>query len=267
MEVYLDVILIENFVIDYFLLLLSFNMMRLKVSNKKIICGAAIGSIYTIVMIFESLEFFSCMPFQILAAYIIVLIALGIRKIRLAAKTSIVYLFNAFILSGICYYMCQKELGYSFVNGTVINNFSSKYILISLMIIYISVDRILVYLREKNIVGNFIFNVEINIDNKRYVIKGFLDTGNELREPVTNLPCILVEEDIFYDFKIPKDNLYYINYSAIGYNGKLKGFKVDNVKIYSNDNNYKEINAIICPCKEVLNKDREFNALLSRGVM
>jgi len=34
------------------------------------------------------------------------------------------------------------------------------------------------------------------MDDIKYVIKGFLDTGNELREPITNLPCIIVEEKI-----------------------------------------------------------------------
>lgn len=267
MEVYLDVILIENFIVDLFLLIISFNIMKVKVKNKRVILGAVMGSIYTMVMIFKSLNIFSGIIFQFIAAYLIVLISLGFKRRILAIKAWIVFLFNSFILSGICYYLCQKELGYSFIYGTRINNFSLKNILISLMIIYISVERILAALKEKNIISNFIFNIEIDIDNKKYVAKGFLDTGNELREPVTNLPCILVEEDVFFDLKIPEDEIFYINYSAIGYNGKLKGFKVDNVKIYSDENKFREVNAVICPCREVLNKDREFNALLSRGVI
>ena len=47
----------------------------------------------------------------------------------------------------------------------------------------------------------------------------------------------------------------------------MKGFKVDKVILKKNDNEELEISAIICPCKEVLNKENEFNALLSRGVI
>jgi len=266
-EVYLDVILVENFIVDMFLLIISFNLMRIKVNNKRLILGAIIGSAYTIVMIFEELSVYSGIIFQLFIAYMINLIILGIKKWRLALKSCVVFVFSSFILSGICYYLCQKEMGYSFVNGTCIKEFSSKNILISLMVIYIFIERVMSLLREKNFVSNFIFKIEININNEKYVVNGFLDTGNELREPVTNLPCILVEKDVFQNLDIAKENCFYINYSAIGYDGKLVGFEVDNVKIYSDENNFKEIKAVICPCKEVLNKDREFNALLSRGVI
>ena len=61
--------------------------------------------------------------------------------------------------------------------------------------------------------------------------------------------------------------MFYINYSAIGYNGKLKGFKVNDIKIYEDSNRFREVDAIVCLCKEVLSREREFNALLSRGVI
>ena len=268
MELYLDIVLIENFIVDLFLLIISFNVMRIKVSNKRLIMGATIGALYTIVMIVEKLKFFSNIIFQLSAAFFIVIMSVGIRRWKIAIKSWIVFLFSSFILGGICYYLCQKELGYSFVSGTHLNEFSSKNILISLMIVYISVERKLSLLKEKSFISNFIFRIEIDIDNKKYVARGFLDTGNELREPVTNLPCILVEREVINDLDIPKDKVFYINYSAIGYSGKLMGFKVDNVRIYCDKkDDFKEVAAIICPCKEVLNEDREFNALLSRGVI
>ncbi|MCR4943561.1 MAG: sigma-E processing peptidase SpoIIGA, partial [Clostridium sp.] len=226
-----------------------------------------IGSIYTIVIIFDELRFFSSMCFEFVMAYIIVLISLGRKRKITALKAGGIYIINALILSGLCYYFSQKELGYSFIKGTTINNFSSKYIIISAMIIYIFVERVCMYLREKNLFSNFIFNIEININNIIYVARAFLDTGNELREPVTNLPCILVEEDVFANLEIPEDKLFYINYSAIGYNGKLKGFKVNDIKIYEDSNRFREVDAIVCLCKEVLSREREFNALLSRGVI
>ena len=268
MELYLDVILIENFIVDLFLLIISFNVIRIKVSIKRLILGSVMGSFYTIVMLVKELKFFSGMIFQFLVAFFIVLIAVGIRRWRVAIKSWIIFLFSSFILSGVCYYLCQKELEYSFVSGTHLNNLSSKNIIISLMIIYILVERILTFIKEKSFISNFIYKIEINIDNKKYVARGFLDTGNELREPITNLPCILVERDVFKNLSMPKDEVFYINYSAIGYDGKLIGYKVDSVKIYCDKkDNFKEIKAIVCPCKEVLNKDREFNALLSRGVI
>ncbi|MEG0238059.1 MAG: sigma-E processing peptidase SpoIIGA, partial [Clostridium sp.] len=122
-------------------------------------------------------------------------------------------------------------------------------------------------IREKNIINNFFYDVEINLKNSSINVKGFLDSGNELREPVTNLPCILVEESYLNITNMKDENIFSIPYSAIGYNGSLKGIRADNVKIRKEGKVFKEINAIICPCRDTLSRDNEFNALLSRGVM
>ena len=142
-----------------------------------------------------------------------------------------------------------------------------QYLLISIILVYIISDRVLSYLRERALITNFIYEVELYIRGVRYVVRGFLDTGNELRESITNLPCIIVEEKYINYFQEIDSNTYYIQYNGIGYRGKMKGFKVDKVILKKSDNEEMEISAIICPCKEVLNKENEFNALLSRGVI
>ena len=46
-------------------------------------------------------------------------------------------------------------------------------------------------------------------------MRAFLDTGNELREPATNLPVLIVERDIFYDINLSKYDKFYIPYKVI----------------------------------------------------
>ena len=128
-------------------------------------------------------------------------------------------------------------------------------------------ERLIFYVKDKLVVKGYIFDMEITVGKIKYNIKCFLDTGNELREPVTNLPCIIVEEN-YLDFnKFDEKEAFFINYNAVGYKGTLKGFKVDNLVLKKDKKEWKTITAIVCPCKEVLSKEREFNALLSRGVI
>jgi stage II sporulation protein GA (sporulation sigma-E factor processing peptidase) len=116
-------------------------------------------------------------------------------------------------------------------------------------------------------VNNYIFQLEFEIQDKKYNFKSFLDTGNELREPITNLPCILIEKNLIEDINFDCNNTYHILYDSIGYGGELKGVRINNVKLNSNKFLDKKIDAIICPCTEKLSKENEFNALLSRGVV
>lgn len=267
MEIYLDVIFLENFVIDMFLLLITAKIMNIKHNNSNLLLSSLIGTLYTIVSIFPRLKLFSLFPFQILVAWIMIRILLKRNNMETEIKATGVYIIIAFLLSGISFWLSIWDKNYSFSSNYTISNASIKCLFISIILIYVISDRVLSYLRERALINNFIYEVYLYIKGVRYVVKGFLDTGNELREPITNLPCIIVEEKYINYFEESDNNTYYIRYNAIGYSGKLKGFKVDKVILKKSDTEEIEISAIICPCSEVLNKENEFNALLSRGVI
>ncbi|PRR81653.1 sigma-E processing peptidase SpoIIGA [Clostridium vincentii] len=267
MEIYLDIILLENFIVDMFLLSVTFSILRCNVENKKVIVASLLGALYTIVMIFPAFNILSAFPFALLVAYLMMLIILGRHRYIFALKATGVFLLSSITLSGICFVFSSMENKYSFTKGFTISNYSLKYFVISIMILYILYNRAISYFRERAIIGNYTYDIEITIKNVKYIIKGFLDTGNELREPVTNLPCIIVEKNLFSNYEVEDDKAYYINYSSIGYKGKLKGFKVDKVRIKSEGQEFREVNALICHCDDILSRDKDFNALLSRGVI
>lgn len=267
MEIYLDIVLIENFVIDMFILLITAKLMHIKHNNKSLILASSLGALYTVVSVFPELKIFSLFPFQILVGWIMIRILLERNNFKVELKATGIYILIAFLLSGISFGFSTWENKYSFEHSYVISNASMQYLLISIILVYIISDRVLSYLRERALITNFIYEVELYIRGVRYVVRGFLDTGNELKESITNLPCIIVEEKYINYFQETDSNTYYIQYNGIGYRGKMKGFKVDKVILKKSDNEEMEISAIICPCKEVLNKENEFNALLSRGVI
>ena len=66
MEIYLDIVLIENFVIDMFILLITAKLMHIKHNNKSLLLASSLGALYTVVSIFPKLKMFSLFPFQIL---------------------------------------------------------------------------------------------------------------------------------------------------------------------------------------------------------
>lgn len=265
MEVYVDVIFFQNFVVDIFLLMVASKVLRKKISSCRIILSGILGGLYSLVMIFPSLNFFSYIPFQFLFLYMIMKISFRKSNVIFKIKGIIVYLIGAFILSGLCVALSMNKYYISVSGGFKMTDYSVKYLILSIMIVYIIYSRLSSYLRERAFITNFIYDIEFFKDNAKYVIRGFLDTGNELREPITNLPCIIVEEN-FVEITSDK-NLYYIPYKAIGYTGKLKGFVGEKVRIREQGGAWRDVDAIICPCNELLSRDGDFNALLSRGII
>ena len=117
--------------------------------------------------------------------------------------------------------------------------------------------------RLKILMDNYIKN-----DEKILMLKGFLDTGNELREPITNLPCILIEDEYLLQLELKKEDEYFIRYKTIDSSDILHGFRSDFIKIKGKDDSaWREIDAIVCGCKTTLSKENDYQVLLSRGII
>ncbi|MGL5380489.1 sigma-E processing peptidase SpoIIGA [Clostridium sp.] len=265
MVVYIDILLIENFIVNLFLLLISMRLLKFNY-KRTIYLAAALGALYTLVLFLE-IKIASSIPIQIIVAMMMIAMSIEQRKLGNIIKALVTFLISSFTLCGICFSFVIMQNQYSLTNKFSIDNNSMKYVLISLMILYIVIVRIMDYLRERSIIKGLIYDIEICQNNKSYFIKGFLDTGNELREPITNLPCIIVESSYLEEIEIKKDNIFYIAYKTISEDGRLEGFKGDGIRIRPEKGEWKSVEAIICGCNNKLSKENEFNALLSRGII
>lgn len=267
MEIYIDVLILENFIVNLFLLLLTMKLIHHKSKTSIIIFSSFLGSIYTLVLVIPELKIFSYFPFQIIMAIIMVLIAYGKTTVISLIKTTTIFLLVSFTLSGICFLFSIKENIYVLGENFSITKYSIKYVILSFMILFIVLDRINYYIKEQSFVNNYIFSVECYIENRIYIFEGFLDTGNELREPITNLPCIIVEESLLSDVNFHGNNIYHIPYRTVKSNGTILGIRVNNVNIKDHGLEFRKVDAIICPCSEQFSKNSTFNALLSRGIV
>ena len=266
MEIYADILILENCIVNFFLLTLTMKCIKHKCKMNALIISSFIGGIYTIVLLIPKLNILASLPCELAVACIMIRLVYGKTSILNMIKVLGIFLMMTFTLSGICFLFSLKQNLYLLGNTFKIEKYSVKYIMLGIMIIYLIYSRFIEYIKDKLFTNNFSFNIEFEVEDRQYSFKSFLDTGNELREPITNLPCILIEENLINDINFEGKNIYYILYSSIGYGGKLKGIRVNNIKVKKKNCLYEEIDAIICPCKEKLSNEHEFNALLSRGV-
>lgn len=267
MKIYIDVVIIENFIVDLFILLVTAKALKIRVNKIRILIGALLGGIYSVVMLFPQMKLFSTIPFQIVLCLFIIFVSFNKTGFVNIIKGAGIYIIFSIILSGMCYLFILIQSDYSLNKPLVLGQNTVKNIILSMIIIYFLTNKIIAYIKERTIVNNLIYDIDFEINGQSYHIKGFLDTGNGLIEPTTNLPCILVEAKYINLDETRKDSLYYIPYNAIGVRGVLKGIKVDKVTIKSQGSIWRKVTAIICPCQEQLSKNEEYSALLSRGII
>jgi stage II sporulation protein GA (sporulation sigma-E factor processing peptidase) len=270
MEVYLDILILENTIVNAFLLSLTAQLMRRKVKFKFILLASFIGSLYVLVLLYPALQIFSSFLFKLLISVTMILITFRIKDFFFNIKSSLVFIFSSFILAGVCFFIQLNTAKFGALDLSLYN-FTYKKLFISIMIVYIFVNRTLIFLKDRNDINAFVYDVDIGINGTVKKLKAFLDTGNELREPSTNLPVIIVQKKLFSNLKINDQDKYYIPYMVIdGNKGLLEAFKPESVKIYSKTktkNKIINIEAIIAISEIQLSKYNEYDALLSRGII
>lgn len=195
------------------------------------------------------------------------LIPLKEYRFKVASKATGVFLIASFTLAGFCFFIVSLQSRYTIFEYFTLTNISVKLVLLSTIAVYLILQRVGDYIKEKSVVDNFLYDLEIPLQESKIIVKAFLDTGNCLREPVTNLPCIILDDNIFKLFKVNDEEYFHISYNTIGNEGIMKGIKEDKIRIIDNGKEWRTIEAIICGCPNKLSEDNEFNALLSRGVI
>jgi len=97
--------------------------------------------------------------------------------------------------------------------------------------------------KKYKVIQKDVYDVSLIINKSKYSLKGFLDTGNQLKSPISNKSVILV------DIELPKINTLYIPYKALNTEGVIECIKPDKIII-----NEKEIkNCLIGLSKRKIN--------------
>ena len=266
MVVYIDVLLLENFIVNTFLLSITARTVSTRVRGPYTYVAGFIGSLYIFTILIDSLKYFNNILMNITIAVIMVFITFRKKDLLFNIKASIIFILYSMLLAGLCIFI-EFNQNNSSVSQGVIYNFSYKKLMLSVIIIYLLIDRAVLFVKDRREMHSFIYEVDIILKTSKKEIKAFLDTGNELVEPVTNLPVIIVEKHIFKEEDIQGYDIFYIPYAVInGSYGKLKAIKPECVKIHREDY-MEERDVLVAFCEKKLSNSGDYQALLSRGII
>lgn len=219
MTLYIDLIALLNFIMD-FLLLMTVNLtLKRNASLKRMILGAFLGSL-TLIFLFLKTTTMILLLFKIITSLIICVATFRFKNWHYTFQNMSYFYMTGTILGGFLYYL-NLEFSYKhegmifFHHGLSINVIF--LIIISPIILYI-------YIRsQKKIKTAYNHYYKLNItfkDNQSISVNAFLDTGNKLKDPITNKSIILVEQEVLE--KMNQDDLIYVPYNSLNNHGLLK---------------------------------------------
>lgn len=235
MKVYIEVVLLINFIIDFILLFGVCLILRRQTNLKKLIVSSLVGSI-TMLCMFYNIDGLLLFIIKLFTSVIMVIICCGFKGIKYTLK-NMFYLYTLSIILGGGIYL----IGIEIISKYHELNFLSNGVYLNFIVLLIFSPLIIfVYVRQikqiKNTYSNY-YNIDIYLkDNTKTSLTGYLDTGNHLIDPYKNRPIILVNKD---KIKFSYDNILLVPYDTLNNHGLLKciipdKIYIDNVGIKTN---------------------------------
>ncbi|NDI33660.1 sigma-E processing peptidase SpoIIGA [Chengkuizengella sediminis] len=220
MIIYLDLVFLINFFIDVVILQSTAWTCKYKLKWWRLVCSASFGALYAMMMFFPSLTFMYTFLIKCAFSIIMIFFAFGFKRLQSFLRHLATFYFINFIVAGgmfALHYFFQTSneiyngMIFTQSGGQVFPLQISFFFLLFLFFIMLWFYRgVFKSLKSKERITNFLVDVEIVIDDYTARCKGLIDTGNQLYDPLTRTP-VMVMDVIYWKDALPENWLTYVS--------------------------------------------------------
>lgn len=295
MTIYIDVVLIENLIMNYIILLASGLILKIKIKHIRLILASLLGAVYSIIAYMGILELYSSILLKIILSIIIVYIAFNPQSIKKMWKDLLIFYLTSFVFGGAAFALIYiiRPQDILMRNGLFLGTYPLKTVMLGGIVAFTIIITAFTVVKRKISKKDMFCTIEIKLNGKNIKANAMIDTGNMLKEPITNTPVVVVEHTLLYqcipkeilnnleniiggDFeKIPDKikqeyilKLKLIPFSSLGkQNGMLLGIKPEYLKIITEEQEKTQKNVIIGIYNKSLTKKGEYRALMGMELL
>lgn len=295
MTIYIDVVFLENLVMNSIILVASGIILKKKMKWIRIILASSLGAIYTIIGYISVLEIYSNLILKVILSILIIYIAFNPQTVKQLWKDLLIFYLTSFVFGGVAFALIYvvKPQDILMKNGLFLGTYPLKTVLLAAIVAFIIIIAAFAIVKTKFSKKDMFCDVEVELNNKKIKTRAMIDTGNLLKEPITNTPVIVLEHTLLYEcvpkeildnlesilggelVKIPEkvrneyiSKLKLIPFASLGkQNGMLVGIKADSLKIIQDDQEKENKNVIIGIYNKSLTKRGEYRALVGMDLI
>lgn len=245
MEVYIEL----TYLVNYLFILLAVEMMAILLSKEISYFEVVKQSFYLSLVI--GLLYVDYHGYLILIIWAVILTCLYQKQVFLYYP---VFIFAYFSLVYFCSSLIDQAFIYNGILITPINVGVAGLMIVSILAVLMQV-MFIVYLKRKVRIGEFLYDLQIIYHDQKYLITGFLDSGNEVY--YQGFPLVLINERVIEDYQI---------IDVIGLND-LRSDQIDVIKLDSLQINKQSLNNIYAGIISNIQYDCLLNKALMGGVL
>ena len=290
MTIYLDVVIVENLIMNAIIIYATAIVLKVKIKHLRIIISSLIGAVYSVLSYISDLEIYNNLFLKVFLSVVMVYIAFIPKNVKLLLKQILIFYLTSFLFGGVAFALIYviKPQEILMRTGLFLGMYPLKTVFLGAVIATIILITAFKVVKNNITKKDMMCYVVIEVDNKSTKIKAMLDTGNMLKEPISGLPVIVIENTALYELlpkeilenleeilggdfqKIPEDikntyisKLKWIPYSSLGkQNGMLIGIKADKIVVEKDDQIIEHDDVIIGIYNKSLTKKGEYRGLM-----
>jgi stage II sporulation protein GA (sporulation sigma-E factor processing peptidase) len=253
-ELYIDVLFLVNFMMDYILLLITRKIIKSKISYGNICLGALVGSVLTCVVaaIPVPYTFIKFILFHAVINVVMIKIGLRIRWNRDFLRALITLYISGFLVGGV--FSCLDQ----YVKT------GSLFFALAIASYYIS-SGVLAFLMSLLHFGRYFCQVNLYVGEKTCTARALLDTGNRLSDAMTGKAVSIIDKEVaetLFEGKLP-ERIRYISYHSIGRkNGVIPIVTIDRMCICGDEDEWIEA-PMIGISESTLSSGKEYDMILN----
>ena len=297
-EIYADMVFLINWVMNFFIFLITGMIVRKKTKKWRLILGSGVSALLFCLLIFLPVinRYYNLFS-SLIVLLSGILTAFGFKDLKDLGKLTVFAHISAFAVGGVgsaIFFYTNMSSMIGNMMGFTINYFSLRILIAAVCISYIIIKVILATLSKIAIKKQVIYTIKIISGEQSAEISALVDTGNSLVDPVSKSPVIIAEFKHIYEFLPEKMRELYISrreddlsliiaavtgdafeksirmipFKSLGNeNGMLIGFKPDTVEITKENKVLKLYDVVIGIYNLNLTKNGDYQGLLNPCVL
>ncbi len=282
MVYYVEYVFAENFLIDFILLFVTGRLLKRVIVYKRLLASSAIGALYVVLTAYICRDFMTYFIVKVSVSVLMIMVAFDSRGMLTNIRVIICFYMTSLIMAGIItamYYMNYDRLT---VNAIIVALFAG----------YMGLHFFFEEVRNRNEKNNYMRSVTVSFAGRTKILNAFIDTGNELADPMTGKPVIVVNieclrsilgeelcgrilnmyagneglEGLLSEFS--RYNLRVIRYNTISSKGeRMVTITPDKVEVKKDSNHIFNADAVIGIYPGKISRKEDYDALLFNKIL
>lgn len=275
--IYADVLFVINVYITYALLMLTALFLGIAPSRLRILLSAVVGGLSSFIIFLPDIDNAASIVIRFVLCQCFCIVAFSFSGIRQLVRQCAVFFGVNFLFAGlmfaIWYFLSPTAVYYN--TGVVYFDIDtlSLVIITALCYLLIKIFGILTRMRTPE---NRLYSVTLYVSDDTFRLRGFLDTGNKLKDPFTSSDVIVVSRDAVEKYfpynKSLSDiigesplKIRYLPCNTVSGSRLLPVFKASKVRIKGISADFTVRGVMIAVSDEKI-KNGEFQALLPESI-